>query len=168
MEQFTHKVAAIYHDQASARNAMETLAHAGFSDNQLRVAGPNDPRAERKLEPEGKEIPKTIVKDTAVGAGVGGVLGLAGSATLGAAGMALFLSQPVAATLAIAGYAAGVGGLVGFLKGIKVKEGVFVGAAEDALKQGYWALVVHCRTADEEQRAHELIASTVVEKELSS
>lgn len=168
MEQYTHKVAAIYRDQSSANEALAHLRQGGFSDQQLRLLGPSDDQAERKLEPEGDDVAKTVLKDVAVGGGVGGALGLAGSAALGAAGIALFLTQPVAATLVIAGYSAGVGGVVGFLKGIKVKESVFLGAAEDAVRQGYWVLVAHGRDDDEEERARTLMADTVAKETLES
>ncbi len=168
MEQFTHKVAAIYRDQSSARKAFEHLRQGGFPEEQLRLMGPSDAQAERKLEPEGDDVAKNVLKETAVGTGVGGALGLAGSAALGAAGIALFLSQPVAATLVIAGYSAGVGGVVGFLKGIKVKESVFVGAAEDAVRQGYWVLVAHGRDEDEENRARSLMTDTVAKETLKA
>jgi len=168
MERFTHKLAAIYRDQSSAREAWGLLRQGGFPEAQLRLVGPTDAQTERKLEPEGEEVAMTVLKDTALGTGIGGALGLAGSAALGAAGLALFLSQPVAATLVIAGYSAGVGGVLGFLKGIKVKESLFVGAAEDALGRGYWVLVVHGRNEDEEKRAQALISETLAKETLAS
>ena len=42
MEHFTHKVAAIYRDQSSAREAWNLLRRGGFPEEQMRLVGPTD------------------------------------------------------------------------------------------------------------------------------
>lgn len=165
MEQYTHKVSAIYADEAAARQALQILRDHGFPEKQLRIIGPHDLRPGAKLEPEGIEVSKEIVKDTLIGGGVGGAVGAAGSAAMGAAGVALFVTNPVLATLMIVGYAATIGGIAGAIKGVKIKETAYIAIVEDALKQGHWAIVAHARDNAEEAKARQLIAETVAERQ---
>ncbi|MDQ2697102.1 MAG: hypothetical protein M3Z21_17330 [Pseudomonadota bacterium] len=161
MEHYLHKVSAIYPDRAAAQQARELLHREGFAQEQLRVIGPHDLEIDKKLEPEGNEIPKEITKDAAIGTAIGGLAGLLGSVALGAAGVALFVSSPLVATALLAGYGATVGGIAGTIKGVRVKETAFLGIVEDALKQGHWVLLVHARDAQEDARARALVGETV-------
>lgn len=165
MEQYTRKVSGIYPDQTTAEQAVKKLRENGFPENQLRVINPHDPDPGAKLEPEGVEVAKEIGKDTMIGAGAGGVLGIVGSAALGVAEVALFVTTPILGTLMIATYAATVGGVAGYIKGLKIKETAFLGIVEDALKQGHWVVLALAHDKKEEDLARKLIADTAAEGE---
>lgn len=165
MEQFKHKVCGIYPDQAAAHQAQEKLRSSGYPEQQIRLINPHDPDPGIKLEPEGRETVKEVAKDAGIGAAAGGGLGVVGSAAMGAAEVALFITHPVLATLMIAGYGATIAGLVGAATGIRIKETDFVGIAEDALKKGHWVLIALAKDTEEEKTAHDLIAETAAERE---
>lgn len=162
MEKYTHKFSALYHDEKLARQALQQLKDHDFSDNQLRLISPDDPEAGAQLEPEGNEIPKEIIRDTLVGAGIGGGVGIAGTAVL-AAETLLFATNPILGTLMAIGYGATIGGIAGAIKGLKVKETVFVGIVEQALQEGSWALVVHTQDQDQEKVARQILGETVAD-----
>ncbi|MEE4379457.1 MAG: hypothetical protein V2J55_18375 [Candidatus Competibacteraceae bacterium] len=163
MEEYPYKLSALYHDQSLAEQAQQALLQLGFPAEQLRITGPEDPGTGAKLEPEGDKLPLEITKDTAIGTGIGAGIGATGSAALAIAQAALFATNPVLSTLVITGYAATVGGLAGAIKGIKMKETLFVGIVEQALQQGHWALVVHARDEEQETAARKILGKTVIE-----
>jgi hypothetical protein len=160
-------VCGIYHDEKSARQTLENLRKGGFTDERLRIIDPHDPYKGSKLEPRGEGVAKEIVKDILIGSGVGGGVGVAGSAALALAQTAVFMSNPVLGTLMIAGYAATVGGIAGALKGVKLKETDMIGVASDALKEGYWIVAVHAADQDQEDKANRIFSESVADKTVS-
>lgn len=168
MEQYSHKVAAIYPDQSAAQAALEQLEAAGFSTSQVRLIGPHDPATDKKLEPEGDEIPKEFIKDTAIGTGLGGAVGAAGATAMAVTGVALYVAQPLLATLMTVATGAGIGTLAGALKGLRIKEDAYVAMVQDALRRGHWAVVALGRNTDEEARAHAVFKDTIREQEIKT
>lgn len=168
MENYPYKVSGIYHEETLAHSALDKLRNSGFPAEQLRLIGPRDPKMGAKLEPEGQELPKEIIKDSLIGAGVGGALGVVGAAALAIAQTALIATNPVLSTLVIAGYGAAVGSVAGAYTGVKMKETDFLGVVEDALQQGYWVVVAHARDEAEEERARELIGETAAERQVNT
>jgi hypothetical protein len=162
MEKYIHKFSALYHNEALARQALQQLQSHNFSDEQLRLIGPNDADVGNQLEPEGDEIPKEVIRDTLVGAGIGGGVGAASTAVL-AAETVLFATNPILGGLMAIGYATTIGGLAGAIKGLKVKETIFVGVVEQALRQGSWALVVHAQDKEQEEIARRILGETVAD-----
>jgi len=163
MEQYPYKLSALYHEQSLAEQAQQALLQQGFPAAQLRIIGPDDSSTGEKLEPEGDKLPSEITKDTAIGTGVGAGIGATGSAAFAIAQTALFVTNPVLSALVVTGYAATVGGLAGAIKGIKLKETMFVGIVEQALQQGNWALVVHAKDEEQETAARKILGETVIE-----
>lgn len=167
MTENARTVSGIYHEEKLAREALDKLRDSGFSDEQLRLINPHDPELERKLEPGGTDVAKTFIKDILIGTGVGGAAGAAGTAAFALLETAVFLTNPVMGALVITGYAAGVGGVVGAIKAIKLKETAFLGVVEDALKKGYWVVAVHAPDQEQEDKAHQIIGDSVVDKTVS-
>jgi hypothetical protein len=162
MEASSHQsVSAIYHTEALAHKALERLRSNGFTDSQLRVLGPVDHKPKTTnaatLEPDRDGVAKHVIKDTLLGAGAGGALGAAGSAALAATHMAVFMTNPVVGAL-ITGYSTAVGGVLGAFKSINYDENKFLETAQNALKRGYWIVVVHSRTQEQHDRANQLLA----------
>jgi hypothetical protein len=164
VENYDYKVGGVYADKLSAENSYLRLREAGFNTDQVYLLAPDDALTSAKLEPEGNEIPKEVVKDTLIGAGAGGVAGAVGSAALGVAGATLFVANPVIATLMITGYAATIGGIVGAAKALNVEKSAFDSAMQDILREKHWAVVVHCYDNDEEDRARQVLRKTFAEQ----
>lgn len=154
MEHYRYKQAAVFTTEEEALQAQEMVSHAGLNDIQTFLLSPKDLAGdERRLEPEGDEVASTIVHKALEGAGVGAIAGAALSTGAGALQLALFMTHPVLATLAAIGYGSAIGAVGGALAGEKLGEDLFIGAVEDALKNGHWAVVVH---AADEPTAHKV------------
>jgi hypothetical protein len=106
------------------------------------------------------EVLKDMVVDGTIGTAIGTGVGALGTVVLWASGVTLFAASPVVAPLAMLGWFAGVGGLVGAAAGAAGagapeagtprKEGKFSELVTDAIKSGNAVLVVS--TYDESQR----------------
>lgn len=153
-------VSAIYHTEALAHKALERLRSSGFTDSQLRVLGPVDHKPKTtdaaNLEPDSDGVAKHVIKDALLGAGAGGALGAAGSAVLAATHMAVFMTNPVVGAL-ITGYSTAVGGVLGALKSVNIDENKFLETAQNALKHGYWIVVVNNHSQQEHDQASQLL-----------
>ncbi|MEW5792216.1 MAG: hypothetical protein ACOY5C_01135 [Pseudomonadota bacterium] len=183
METYPHKVAGIYADRSSAIAAYDFLRKHGVPEEQLHLISPEDASKaqpgqaaddaavtakpgedlHQKLEPEGDEVGKRVLKDHILGAGVGGVVGgvagAAGVAAMAAGGVTLFAAAPVIATLAMAGWGAMVGATVG--TGVGMEAGEFETMITDAAKNGQYILVVHASDEAELENSKQLIQRTV-------
>lgn len=163
MAENTHTVTGIYHTEELAHQVLARLRDGGFPEKRLRIIGPHDPMKGRKLKPKGKAVASEIIKDTLIGTGLGGAAGAAGSALFALANTAVFMTNPVMGALMITGYAATVGGTIGALKGVSLKETAYLGVVEDALNKGYWVVAVHTQDDQEKDRAGGIIGESVVE-----
>src|SRR5690554_7165730 len=86
-EHYSHKVTAEFDSQVAADNAVQALIDkAGLPSSQITVIQPHDPDMARKVEPEAKEIGRTLAK-AQVNLGLAGlVFGLVLAAVLVAVG----------------------------------------------------------------------------------
>ena len=166
MEQFTHKLAGLYSDEASARDAYEQLRARGLAEQQLRLIGPNSPEPEAQLEPEREEIPRELGKDMGVGAAAGAAVGTAAGLAAAAGGIAVFVAQPVLTVLVGLHVGTLFGGTVGAVKGLKIKEDAYAAITQEALKQGHWVVVAHGRNEEERDKAHQVFQDTTAEREV--
>jgi len=92
-----------------------------------------------------------------VGTGVGALAQVA----LVAANVSLFVASPLIAPLAMLGWGAGLGGLVGAAVGAEKKEGPFSALVRDAISIGQVVLVAETLTEQETAIAREVIQASV-------
>ena len=59
-----------------------------------------------------------------------------------------------------------LGGTVGAVKGLKIKEDAYAAITQEALKQGYWVVVAHGRNEGEQQKAHQVFQDTTADREV--
>jgi hypothetical protein len=109
------------------------------------------------------ETLKTVLVDGAVGTAVGTGVGAAGTLAIWASGMTLFVASPVIAPLAMLGWFAGLGAVVGAAAGATRrevgggKEGRFAELVMDAIKSGHAVLVARTRNESERQAAENIV-----------
>lgn len=149
-----HRVSAVYPTREEAEAVRGRLIGAGFA------AGALDILHEQAL-PAGDEDDDVVLKDVlvdgAIGTAVGTGIGAVGTVAIWAANLTLFVASPVIAPLAMLGWFAGLGGVVGALAGARLhesgahrKEGRFSELVLDAIKSGHVVLVA--RTNDDAER----------------
>ncbi|MHB1214053.1 MAG: hypothetical protein ACYCY9_03605 [Thiobacillus sp.] len=78
------------------------------------------------------------------------------------------MSAPVVAPLVVLGYAAVIGGTAGAILGIKPREGMLAGMVKDALKAGFYVVIVHAANHAAQQRAEAVISQTMADQSARS
>lgn len=154
MEKYNHKVAAVFESEAEAEAARLNLLSQGYTAEQVSVVSPSWQEADKKIEPEGDEVGKTVVKDAVIGGAVGGAAGAVGTGLLAAVGVPLMVS-PIIATVFMVGWGISVGAFAGAGVGVNMNEDQFAGFIKDAAKDKHWVLVVQTRDDDQTKAAIE-------------
>lgn len=137
----SHKVSAIYPSREEAEAVRQRLIDGGIAASAVSIVHDHPSTL---VEEGSDEVLKDMLVDGAIGTAVGtGVVAL-GTAVLWASGVMLFVASPVVAPLAMLGWFAGVGGLVGAATGAAAtgapeagtprKEGKFSELVMDAIK----------------------------------
>ncbi len=152
-----HKVSAIYPSREEAEAVRQRLIDGGFAGSAVDILHDHPATV---VEEGSDEVLKDMLVDGAIGTAVGTGVGALGTAVLWASGITLFVASPVVAPLAMLGWFAGIGGLVGAATGAAAtgapeggtprKEGKFSELVMDAIKSGNAVLVA--RTHDEAER----------------
>ena len=114
----------IYRDEASVKNAAETLQRYGFRSTDISVLFPENLGTKDFGHEKGTKAPEGAATGAGSGAVVGGVLGwLAGVGNIAIPGVGPFLAAgPIMAALAGAGVGSAAGGLAGALIGVGIPE----------------------------------------------
>jgi hypothetical protein len=155
-------VFGIYSTRAAVVNATDSLVKAAFPASDISVllpeslGGPKDMGTEKATKaPEGAAAGMTT------GGVIGGTLGLlAGVGLLAIPGLGPFIAAgPIVAGLAGLGVGGAVGGLTGALIGMGIPE-FEAKRFEGRLRKGGILLSVHCDTAEEINRAKEIVERT--------
>lgn len=162
-ERYPYKVAAVYPNNAATEAAVHALNLTDLGDIEVARLEPGSSEIDVAIEPERAETRDTVVKDTVAGgiAGTAAGAGLTGAAALGAP--ALFVSAPVVGPLIVLGYGAMIGGTVGAIRGLKLRENMLSGLVKDALKAGCHVIVVHAASEDAQRRVQDVVNTTMAE-----
>lgn len=159
-----HRVAAVYPSREEAEAVRGNLINAGFAAASLDVLHAD---ALPGAAADSDETLKAVVVDGALGTAVGTGVGALGTLAIWASGMTLFVASPVIAPLAMLGWFAGVGAVVGAAAGATRreagggKEGRFSELVMDAIKSGHAVLVVHTRNETERQTAEDIVRDSL-------
>ena len=160
-ESGSHKVSAVYPSRQEAEGVRQRLIDGGIAASAVDILHERPPT----LEEGSDEVLKDMVVDGAIGTAVGTGVGVAGTVVLWASGVTLFVASPVVAPLAMLGWFAGVGGLIGATAGAEArapsKEGKFSELVMDAIKSGNAVLVARTRDEAEREVAKEIIGDSL-------
>jgi len=154
----------IYRDEASAKNAVETLQRQGFRSTDISVLLPeNVGNKDFGLE-KATKAPEDATTGAGSGAVVGGVLGwLAGVGAIAIPGVGPFLAAgPIMAALAGVGVGGAAGGLAGALIGAGIPE-YEAKRYEGRIKKGGILLSVHCDNSDWTSKAKDILERTAAD-----
>ena len=168
----TYKISAIYPSREEAEAVRTRLVEAGVDAGAMSVM---HDQASARVERSSDEVLKDMVVEGAIGTAVGTGVGAIGTVLLWASGATLFLASPVVAPLAMLGWFAGVGGLIGAAAGADTKraerpgtlrkEGKFSELVLDAIKSGNAVLAVRTRDKSEKELAKKIIAQSLQGRE---
>ena len=157
-------VFGIYKSVSQAEQAVDRIAAAGFSSNDISVLLPDNQSSKEFAHEKNTKAPEGTTTGVTAGGAVGGTLGLlAGIGALAIPGVGPFIAAgPIMATLAGLGVGGAVGGLIGALVGMGIPE-YEAKRYEGRIKEGGVLLSVHCDTSEEIARAKDLLKQTGAE-----
>jgi hypothetical protein len=161
-----HRVSAIYPTRNEAETVCQRLSDGGID---FCTVDSVHEQALETLEDGSDEVLKEVLVDGAIGTAIGTGVGVLGTAVLWASGAALFIASPVVAPLALLGWFASIGGVVGAVAGSAVtpeagttrKEGKFSELVMDAIKAGNVVLIARPRDKNESELAKKIIADSL-------
>jgi hypothetical protein len=151
----------IYRNEASVRNAVETLESEGYRTTDISVLFPANQGTKDFAHEKGTKAPEGAATGAGSGAVVGGALGwLAGVGSIAIPGVGPFLAAgPIMAALAGAGAGGATGGLVGALIGAGIPE-YEAKRYEGRIREGGILLSVHCDNSEWTSKAKDLLERT--------
>lgn len=152
------KIAAVFPHEVAAREAAQAVAAAlSLGPSQVQVVTPGEPHPGRKLEPETQGIWRTIVIAHVRLGIAGAVVGLLAFAALYANAIPFIVNSPVAAALVLLFFGTVAGLMLGGLVSLRPDHDRYVEATRDAMAAGDTTVVVHAFSADQRDRAAELL-----------
>jgi hypothetical protein len=154
----------IYRDEASVRNAVETLQKQGFRSTDISVLYPENVGNKDFAHEKATKAPEGAATGAGSGAVIGGVLGwLAGVGSIAIPGIGPFLAAgPIMAALAGVGVGGAAGGLAGALIGAGIPE-YEAKRYEGRIKKGGILLSVHCDNSEWTSKAKDILERTAAD-----
>src|SRR6202166_270401 len=148
----------IYKSSVQAERAVDRIALAGFSHNDISVLLPDSQSSKEFAHEKNTKMPEGTATGATAGGAIGGTLGLlAGIGSLAIPGVGPFIAAgPIMGALAGVGVGGAVGGLVGALVGMGIPE-YEAKRYEGRVKDGGVLLSVHCNGSHDVARAKDLL-----------
>jgi hypothetical protein len=160
MENYRHKVAGVYAKSEKAQQTLNRLLDQGLQPEQTLLLHPGE--APASTSDADDEVLKNMVVDGAIGTAVGTGAGALAEVAMIAAHASLFIASPLVASLAMLGWGASVGGIVGALAGAEKRSGVSLSEAiSSALKSGHVVLLAQTTTKEQTAIAQQVIRDSV-------
>ena len=157
-------VFGIYKTLAGADRGVNTLCNAGFLPEDVSVLAPDNETTRQFAHEKNTKAPEGATTGAVTGGIVGGAIGLlAGIGSLAIPGVGpLIAAGPIVALLAGAGAGGAAGTLLGALIGMGIPE-YEAKRYEGRVKDGGILVSVHCSTAEDIDRAKDLLKGTGAE-----
>lgn len=157
------RVSAIFPDAVAAETCRQQLIDSGMAEDAVDILR-DDAHFDawrHKSHDVSDDTLKAALIDGGIGTAVGTGVGALGSLALVAANMTLFVASPVIAPLAMLGWFAGLGGVVGAAVGVSGKQGGFPALAGDAFRAGHVVLIASTPSTVEYERAKQIVEASL-------
>ncbi|HMW29960.1 riboflavin biosynthesis protein RibA [Plasticicumulans sp.] len=143
-ERSLSKVAGLFDTADEARSAANTVrSETGMSDGQVMLVQPNDAAFGRKLEPEQRRIPATLIRTHVVFGAIGLGLGALIALTLMLFGVDAVTSNALIALVVFSVMGLMLGLMFGGFLSLRPDHDVVISAVMSATRHGHWAVVAH-------------------------
>ena len=166
MADYRHHVSGFFVKRDEAQIALDKLVIRGLPAEQLHIYDNETARITPDPDVNSNATLKNLVVDGATGVAVGTGIGVLTEIALVAANVTLFVASPLVAPLALLGWGASLGGVIGAVVGSDSKtkkEGKLADMVQDAIMSGQVVLVAETRTEQETVIAQEVINRAVGE-----
>ena len=167
MSEYPHHVSGFFIHRDDAESTLSTLVEQGLPRERLQIFTADSTSSSPAQEAKSDGVLKDVLVDGAIGTAVGTGIGALGSVALAATSVSLFIASPLLAPLALLGWGATIGGLIGAAAGTTEgdgnKQGWLSDLVSDAIANGHVVLVAETRTEQEMTTAREVIQASVGE-----
>ena len=167
MKSQNHIVSGLYASRAEAEKVRSQLIEQGLPRQQVKVIERARADDNNRKIADDDAVLKEVLIDGALGTAVGTGLGALGEVALVAASVTLFAASPLIAPLAMLGWGAVLGGILGATAGankVTWKKGKFNDLMLYAIRSGHVTLVAETRGAAEKTLASRIIGDSLTEQ----
>jgi len=169
MDQYRHYVSGFFAQRADAERALSRLVEKGLPQERLHVFDSNSAPPAPEPKTDSNATLKGVLVDGAIGTAVGTGMGALAELALVAANVTLFVASPLIAPLAMLGWGASLGAIIGTAVGMKPgaaaeaaqKHGPFSDLVRDAITSGQAVLVAETHSEQETASASEVVKAEV-------
>lgn len=175
MNEYRHHVSGFFAQQVDAEYVLAELIVRGLPRERLYLLNAGSTPEALAAHAEDNTALTNVLVDGAIGAAVGTGIGVFSELALVAANVSLFIASPLIAPLAMLGWGASLGGLVGAAVGAQShavttteKTGSFSALIRDAIASGHVVLVAETRTAQETDSARQVMSASIGAREVST
>lgn len=165
MDHYQHYVSGFFAHRPEAEDALSRLVEQGLPPERLHLYDRDSAPPVPEPKADSNAVLKNVLVDGAIGTAVGTGVGALAQLALVAANVSLFVASPLIAPLAMLGWGASLGGIIGATaattSGAGDKHGPFSELIHDAIAIGQVVLVAETRTEQETARAREVIKDAV-------
>lgn len=161
MQGYRHHVSGHFAQREKAESAFSNIVELGLPRERLQLFESDAEAPALAPKADRNEVLKKIFADGVIGSAVGTGIGALTGLTLVAANVSLTVASPLVAALALLGWGAGLGGLIGAATGAGKKKMGLSARARDANANGQVVLVVETRSEQETMIAREGIQTSV-------
>ena len=160
-----HRVVGLYQSRAAALSARDDLLSNGFAPRQLHLLAPGEGGLGVDAAADSDDVLKGLLRDGAIGTAVGTATGAGVSIAMAAVNLTLFIASPVLGPLALLGWGASLGGLVGAVVGSERSQGDVSSLIKDALASDQFVLVAHAATEAQTSQAQRSFTRSMADPE---
>ena len=168
MPDIPHRVLGFYAALVDAQAVRLNLLAQGMPSAAIELLMPGARGVRQEARADSDSVRDEVLRAGAIGTAVGTLAGAAGTAVLAVVGVSLFLAAPVVGALAMLGWGAGVGGLVGAIAGAERSRGDVSDLIQDALAGGHVVLAVQAANPAQARLAERLIGASVQAADLAA
>ena len=168
MNEYRHHVSGFFSQQVDAEYVLAQLLVLGLPRERLHLLNADQAPCVSAPQADDKAVLTHVLVDGAIGTAVGSGIGVLAELALVAANVSLFIASPLIAPLAMLGWGASLGGLVGAAVGAEShagntteKKGTFSALIRDAISCGQVVLVAETRTARETAGARQVMQASI-------
>lgn len=167
MDKYKHHVSGFFVHRDEARITRAKLEVRGLPRERLHIFDNDSIARAPAPNANSNAVLKDVVIDGAIGTAVGTGVGVLAELALVAANVTLFVASPLIAPLAMLGWGASLGGIIGVVAGVvspkKKSKGWFSEMVSDAILAGQVVLVAETLTEQETAIALEVMKESVGE-----
>ena len=161
MNNYHHHVSGFFVQQREAEKVISEIIANGIPKKRIHLFGKNSVLPTHTEKDSDKEVLKDVLVDGAIGTAIGTGLGLLVEVALVAANVTLFIASPLIAPLALLGWGASIGGVVGASVGAAETTKPLSNLVHDAIVAGQTVVVVETLTKEETVIAGKIIKVSI-------